>query len=220
MEEAQQSAPLTHTLPQFWDERFGEKTYRYGTDPNAFFAEELALLPTGSILLPAEGEGRNAVWAAQTGWQVSAFDFSTGARKKAMALAKEYGVQLNYAISTPDDYRVQDLVDAVAVIFMHLPAKEQARFFRKCASWLKPEGTLLVEVFSTKQLSNSSGGPKDPTFLYTPEILASHLAPYFEVTLLEEVETELNEGPDHQGKASVVRAVAKKREKWLAGGGE
>ena len=73
----------------FWNERFGKEEFIYGTEPNQFFKEQLQNLEIGTLLLPAEGEGRNAVYAATQGWEVSAFDISEQGRVKAIFLAKQ-----------------------------------------------------------------------------------------------------------------------------------
>ena len=75
-------------MKNFWDERYKAKAYVYGKEPNQYFAEKLRELEPGKILLPAEGEGRNAVFAARQGWEVSAFDSSSEGRKKAFLLAE------------------------------------------------------------------------------------------------------------------------------------
>ena len=73
-------------MKEFWNDRYAKETYVYGTSPNAFFKEQLRLLDVGTILLPAEGEGRNAVYAAKLGWDVYAFDYSAHAHHKAIKL--------------------------------------------------------------------------------------------------------------------------------------
>ena len=78
-------------MKQFWDERYGDDEYAYGTKPNTWFAEQLARMAQGRLLLPAEGEGRNAVYAAKLGWEVTAFDISAAGRDKAMRLAEKHG---------------------------------------------------------------------------------------------------------------------------------
>ena len=82
-----------------WDSRFSKRIYAYGKLPNAFFAQELSKIRTAGILLPAEGEGRNAVHALKNGWNVIAFDQSEKGREKALSLAAENGVVLDYTIA-------------------------------------------------------------------------------------------------------------------------
>jgi len=89
---------------EFWDERYSSIEFVYGTEPNIFFKDELDKLKTGNILLLGEGEGRNAVYAAAQGWKVDAVDFSTIAKEKALKLANENNVKINYDVASLADY--------------------------------------------------------------------------------------------------------------------
>jgi len=91
-------------MQEFWNNRYSEEGFAYGAEPNEFLKESLtALKSSGKLLLPAEGEGRNAVYAAQLGWHVTAFDFSSAAQKKALELAGKRGVQLTYLVADVAD---------------------------------------------------------------------------------------------------------------------
>ncbi|MDT7829762.1 class I SAM-dependent methyltransferase [Pricia sp. S334] len=85
-----------------WNQRFAKEGYTYGKDPNVYLREQLTTLPPGKILFPAEGEGRNAVFAAKLGWEVSAFDISVEGKKKALKLAEAEGVTIDYQVGTLD----------------------------------------------------------------------------------------------------------------------
>lgn len=76
-------------MSQFWNERYSQAEYVYGETPNVFFAAQLDKLSAGTIILPCEGEGRNAVYAASQGWEVKAFDASEAGQKKALLLAEK-----------------------------------------------------------------------------------------------------------------------------------
>ena len=93
----------------FWNQRYQTDDYAYGTSPNVFFKEQLDKLSAGSILLPADGEGRNGVYAAERGWQVSAFDLSREGKRKAEALAAQRGVPLRYLVGTTPVFRLPPL---------------------------------------------------------------------------------------------------------------
>ncbi|AXI99553.1 Methyltransferase domain-containing protein [Cyclonatronum proteinivorum] len=197
-------------MKHFWDERYRLPEYAYGTEPNVFFKEKLATLSPGRILLPGEGEGRNAVWAAQQGWQVTAIDFSTTGRRKAMQLARKQGVQIAYQVEsfhkvTPEP----ESFDAAAVIFFHVPALFMERAFAKITQSLKPGGTLIAELYAAAQLGRNSGGPQSPELLYTPEQIAQWTEGLHHHELVQ-TETVLNEGRFHQGEAVVIRIVAQK----------
>jgi len=85
-------------LQQFWDERYSQPEYAYGREPNVFFREQIEPLQPGRLLMPAEGEGRNGVYAARKGWVVDAFDISEKGREKALRLAEEMGVAIHYQV--------------------------------------------------------------------------------------------------------------------------
>lgn len=193
----------------FWDERFAEEGFAYGEEPNRFLREQLEILPPGSLLLPAEGEGRNAVWAATRGWQVHAFDTSTVGRDKAMATARRRGVEIIYEIRSvaeplPD---CDGRFDAVGLIFMHLPGEVRRMAHRGVARCLRPGGTLILEAFSTEQLEMGTGGPRDLGLLYEIADLREDFAG-LKIRSIEKCEVELDEGRYHSGVASVVRVLA------------
>lgn len=195
-------------MKDFWEQRYAEEDYAYGTDPNAFFAEQLALLPPGRLLLPAEGEGRNAVWAAQQGWAVEAFDYAAAGRAKALRLATARGVSINYEVATFDDAPITEgAYDAVAIIFAHVGSTIRRALHRRLAGALRPGGTLIMESFTKDQLRYGTGGPRSADMLYDPEDLRvdfDGLDLHSLVTLV----AELREGPYHNGLSSVTRLVA------------
>jgi 2-polyprenyl-3-methyl-5-hydroxy-6-metoxy-1,4-benzoquinol methylase len=196
-------------MKEFWNERYSERMYSYGKAPNEFFAEQLSALPKGKILLPAEGEGRNAVYAAVKGWQVKAFDFSEEGRKKALSLASNYDVGIDYELAEASQFNSEDQFDVIAMIFAHFAGEERTNLCKKLEALLVPGGHLIMEVFSKNQLGRESGGPKNPELLYSKEEIKS-LFPGLDFIILEEAKTELNEGQHHQGEAAVIRALGRK----------
>lgn len=195
----------------FWNDRYGQPDFVYGTEPNEFFAEQLAVLPPGNLLLPAEGEGRNAVFAAQLGWTVDAFDFSEAAQTKARQLATDQGVSINYVIGDLLAFSADVQYDALALIFVHLPPEPRQRMLLHLTSLLKPGGTLLLEGFHPKQIRLPSGGPNAPEFCYTANELTDALIPGFAITQLTDQAITLHEGPYHNGPAHTVRLIAIKQ---------
>jgi SAM-dependent methyltransferase len=196
----------------FWDERFAEEGFAYGEEPNRFLCEQLGRLTPGSLLLPAEGEGRNAVWAATRGWEVHAFDTSTVGRDKALATARRKGVDINYELRSVVEPLCdhEGRFDAVGLVFMHLPAEVRRTAHRAVARCLRLGGTLILEAFSTVQLERGTGGPRDIGLLYEPADLEADFAE-FEIRSLEQCDVELSEGRYHQGVTNVVRMVASAR---------
>ncbi len=193
----------------FWDQRFAEEGFAYGEEPNRFLSDQLSRLEPGTLLLPAEGEGRNAVWAATHGWQVSAFDTSTVGRDKALAMARRRGVGISYELHSVADDLVdfEGRFDAVGLVFMHLPPDLRRPAHRAVARCLRPGGTLILEAFAEEQLERGTGGPRDLDLLYSVDELRRDLA-HLEIQSLEQCEVELTEGRYHSGVASVIRLRA------------
>lgn len=197
-------------MQKFWNERYREKEYAYGIAPNTFLKEYLATATPGSALFVAEGEGRNAVYAASQAWQVSAFDSSEEAEKKALQLADEKEQTISYQVA--DALKVQypkESFDLVVLIFAHFPSAVRQRIHQQLLSFLKPGGILLLEAFHVSQLGNASGGPKDIDMLYTQEIIQQDFNS-LSIHTLEHCRVDLDEGPYHQGAAEVLRFIGKK----------
>ncbi len=194
-------------MKDFWNERYAQKEYAYGTTPNAFFKEILDSLPKGSVLLPAEGEGRNAVYAAQTGHAVLAVDMSESGKEKAMQIANQNNVKLDYIVSDLTSYSTNKSFDTIALIYAHFPPGIRKGIHQSLAALLKPKGTLIVEAFHPKQLNFTSGGPKKEAMLYPLELLRSDFNGLEEV-YGKELTILLDEGEHHQGEAAVSRFVA------------
>lgn len=196
-------------MKQFWDERYAEPHFVYGEAPNVFFENSLKDLSPGKILLPCEGEGRQAVHAAAQGWEVLAFDQSSTGRDKAMQLAAKQGQYIEYILADATVFNPAPDFDAIALIFAHLPAPLRADFHRNMAAALRPGGWLLLEGFNPEQLQFQSGGPRDLSMLFTEAMLRSDFEG-LEIISLESKQVILNEGPYHQGEAAVIRLLARK----------
>jgi len=194
-------------MNNFWNERYKQKDYVYGESPNAFLTEQLKGMPAGKIILPCDGEGRNAVFAASNGWQVEAFDTSEVGKEKALELAAKKGVTINYQIA---DARTVIFplgeYDVVAFIYAHFPPEIRKEIHQRTIKWLKSGGKIILEAFNPKQLNNNSGGPKNEAMLYTKKILEDDFKT-LKIELLETAETKLREGKFHEGKADVIRFV-------------
>ena len=196
----------------FWDQRFAEPGYKYGLEPNAFLQQHASrLAPRSRVLLPGDGEGRNGVWLAQQGHQVTSVDLSAVGLQKASALAAERGVSLTtLQVDLADWCPEPDSFDAIVLIFTHLPEHMRATAHHRLALGLRSGGLLLLEAFHTDQLQHSSGGPKDRSMLYTPDLLAADFAGQLMPELSWAGEVTLSEGPGHQGLACVTRWIGYK----------
>ncbi len=197
-------------MSEFWNERYSSEDFVYGKEPNEFFKAEIDKLTPGKLLLPCEGEGRNAVYAAKLKWTVDAFDQSEKGKEKCGLLARENNVQFNYTVADAVKIKLQENhYDMIALIFAHFPSGIRKQVHQKCIEALKPGGILLLEAFTPLQLHNQSGGPKNMDMLYTADLLKGDFES-LNINYLQELEINLSEGKHHSGKGSVVRLLATK----------
>lgn len=159
--------------------------------------------------MPAEGEGRNAAWSAVNGWKVHAYDTSTVGRDKALEMARRRGVEITYELRSVLDEadELEGRFDAAGLVFLHLPAQQRRAAHRAVARCLRPGGVLILEAFSSRQLEQGTGGPRDPELLYEVGDLQSDFS-MMKTLELDEYTVELHEGRYHSGTASVIRLIA------------
>jgi len=195
----------------FWNDRYSSDEYVYGTEPNQFFKEQIQKINvSGRLLLPGEGEGRNAVFAAKLGWNVDAFDQSSVAKMKAETLAKLNNVKINYSNVDLGKFVPQKkFYDCAAIIFVHLPPEIRSGFHSKIIESLKPNGKIILELFSKNQFGKNSGGPKNLDMLSTIEEIKNDFKGLKTIVLSKE-NINLEEGAKHSGEASVIRYVGQK----------
>lgn len=196
-------------MQQFWDQRYAENETVYGYMPNAFFKQFIDAHRPGTLLLPAEGEGRNAIYAASRGWQVDAFDFSDVARQKAMDVARKEGLSINYDLKNVEGFKASKQYDAVALIFVHQPEPVRKKFHQEVYESIKPGGFLVLEAFAMEQLQFKSGGPKDTSLLYDAPSLCQDF-PFLHLISCGQQEVLLDEGNFHKGKAAVLRMTGQR----------
>ncbi|AEE52382.1 class I SAM-dependent methyltransferase [Haliscomenobacter hydrossis] len=197
-------------MKTFWDERYSSAEYVYGESPNAFFKAQLEQLTPGTLLLPCEGEGRNAVFAAGKGWLVEAFDQSEAGRTKALQLAERKGLNIHYQIGDWLEMTYPEAsFDVIALVFAHLPAALRTAAHQQVIPYLKPGGVLILEGFNKAQLQYQTGGPRDLAMLFSEAELRHDFAA-LDILELYETEVELDEGVFHQGKAAVIRMVGRR----------
>jgi len=136
-----------------WNERYSDPEYAFGKEPNSFFKMEIQNLKPGKILLAAEGEGRNAVFAALNGWDVSAFDISEEGKKKALRLAEDKGVTIDYRVGELPELGFDESgFDTLALIFAHFPAPIRLAYHQMLDTLVKKGGFVLFEAFGKKHL--------------------------------------------------------------------
>jgi SAM-dependent methyltransferase len=199
-----------------WNERYSKNEFAYGEAPNNYLKEQLEKLNVGAILFPAEGEGRNAVFAATLGWKVSAFDISIDGKRKAMQLAAANNVSIDYQVGELQTLNYHnEQFDAIALIYAHFPAAIKSSYHKALDKYLKKGGVIIFEAFSKKHIDYISknenvGGPKDIASLFSTDEVRSDFANY-DFRELAETEIELNEGQYHNGQGSVIRFVGQKK---------
>ncbi len=207
---------MNDTWTDRWNDRYSSEEFAYGTAPNNFLKEQLEKLNSGTILFPAEGEGRNAVFAAQLGWKVSAFDISAEGKNKALKLAEANNIVIDYQVGELETLNYQaEQFDAIALIYAHFPAAIKSSIHQILETYLHKGGYIIFEAFSKKHLeylaiNDKVGGPKDIESLFSIAEIQSDF-PDYEIIQLEEKEIELNEGLFHNGKGSVIRFIGKKK---------
>ncbi|MCW3467026.1 class I SAM-dependent methyltransferase [Chitinophaga nivalis] len=202
-------------MEQKWNERYKDQEFVYGKAPNLFFETWLPEFKPGRILMPADGEGRNGVFAARLGWQVTSADLSVEGKSKALQLAAEQQVTLNYLVGDMAQLHFEPAsFDAIGLIYAHFSADKKSILHRQLNTWLKPGGIIIFEAFSKKHLpfrkeNPRVGGPEDIDMLFSlTEIVADF--DNYEILVLEEAEILLEEGKYHIGKGSVIRFVGRK----------
>lgn len=205
-------------MKEHWEKTYAAEDFVYGKAPNLFFKECLEKHGpgSGSILAAAEGEGRNAVYAAGLGYRVTAFDLSEQARVKAMQLAGEKEVSIDYRVGRLDELGLARESFEIAVLtFAHFMPELRRSLHRAITGLLKPGGLLILEGFSVNNLELKArdprvGGPGREDMLFTPERISGDFEG-LEVLLLEEIEDSLDEGSLHQGISRRIRFLGRKK---------
>lgn len=201
---------------KLWNDRYKKDAYAYGEKPNVFLKEQLKKFSGKKILFAAEGEGRNAVFAAKQNWDVSAFDISIEGKNKAQRLAEKNAVQIDYRLGELETLNfTENEFDAIALIYAHFPPNIRSKYHKLLTQYLKKDGIIIFEAFSKNHLkyrleNENVGGPKSLELLFSLEEIKSDFN-NFEVIELSEKEIELSEGLGHNGLGSVIRFVGRKK---------
>ncbi len=193
-----------------WNDRYGGGKYIFGKEPNEYFKSKLDLLKPSNIFLPGDGEGRNGVYAAEQGWNVTSADFSKVAIDRAKELATQRNVDINFQfVNLITEEIPKERYDVIGISFLHFNGTNKGIVYRKLSEALKVNGYLIVECFSTEQVKLFTGGPRKKDSLYTIEELKKYFQG-FEFIEAKSIKTQLHEGKGHQGNAYVVRIFARK----------
>lgn len=197
---------------QRWEARFNVPDYVFGRAPNYFLAACKPLLPKhGAALAVADGEGRNGVWLAEQGLDVTSVDFSPAAQAKGIALARERGVQVKFVQADVHAWDYPEAAfDVVVEIFTQFSSPaERTQKWAGMRKALKAGGLLVLQGYTPKQLQYGTGGPKEVENLYTRDMLAAAFGDFHDLKIVEE-ELEMHEGAAHGGMSAVIGLTARK----------
>lgn len=198
-------------MKEHWQERFSSKEYYYGKEPNAFLMTMQPYIPKGNILCIAEGEGRNSVFLASKGYDVTAWDFAPSGLEKIKKLAEEREVAVKTELHDLAEVKwEEEKWDAIVHIFGHFPKPVFDRTIEGIKQSLKSGGFYVGELYTKEQFQYGTGGPGNPEFLCDPKTLLEKFDGYF-VKHFFIGEAERIEGKGHTGLAHVVQSVIQKR---------
>ncbi len=179
-----------------WDERYAERELVWSAEPNQFVEAECADLSPGRAVDLAAGEGRNAIWLARRGWQVTAVDFSRVALDKGRTLAGDTGVE--WVCEDATTWRGEDY-DLAVVAYLQLPEDERRTAARGAVQALRPGGTFLWVAHDSSNIEEGSGGPQDPAVLMTAEDVVGDIEDLgVAVHRAERVSRMVSSGGDHR----------------------
>jgi len=191
---------------QGWDERYGATELVWGAGPNRFLVDEVTGLKPGTALDVACGEGRNAIWLAQNGWQVVGVDFSAVGLKKARRLAVESGVTVEWTQGDVTTWEPPNTYDLVVVMYLHLPGDIRHSVFARMARSVAPGGTMLVVGHDMLNLSEGTGGPQNPAVLYGPEDVVGDIGSVLTIERAERVRRPVSTS---EGEATAIDVLVR-----------
>ena len=195
-----------------WDERYSNKEYHFGTEPNEFLKSQRSLLKPGmQCLAVADGEGRNGVWLAEQGLQVLSVEASAVALDKARKLAQQRDVNVQFEqVDLMQWSWGEERFDAVVAIFVQFaPPGMREQMFAHMKCCLKPGGLLLLQGYTPRQLHYRTGGPSQVENLYTETMLREAFAD-LEIVELREHDNIISEGAGHNGMSALIDMVVRK----------
>lgn len=193
-----------------WDVRYADSELVWSSTPNQFVEAELAQLQPGRALDVAAGEGRNALWLAGRGWEVTAVDFSLVGLDKGRALQSRHERGRDMHIDwVHADVLVYDAgratYDLVVIAYLQVPAHERHTVVRRSFDALVEGGTFFLVAHDSTNLTEGSGGPQDPAVLYTAEdVIADLDGERFEVERAERVERMVQPADEHRGEPAAT----------------
>jgi len=194
-----------------WNSRYAQEGWLFGTEPNDHLREQAHLIPPGRVLSLAEGQGRNAVWLAQLGYQVTAVDVSSTGLDGARSLAAAKQVSIETVCSDLADYAITPGAwQGIVSIFAHVDVETRRRVHAGVVAGLAPGGVFILEAYRPEQIGKGTGGPPEDDRMMNLERLRAEL-PGLEWLVARELDRDVLEGHRHSGRGSVVQLVARRR---------
>ena len=193
----------------FWNDRYGMEEFAYGKNANDFLQTQI-FNTHSKILCLAEGEGRNGVFLAKQGHQVTCIDYSESGIRKMQELSKENNVALETICADLNHVNLEpNTWDAIVIIFGHFPKELRVKVHKQLYSALKPGGKLVLEAYNKEQVNYKTGGPMTTELLYSEEELKEDFSEFSDISICEKVR-EVKEGQFHFGKAAVIQVIGTK----------
>lgn len=195
-----------------WNDRYDRPDYLFGTEPAAFLITQAPRMDAGSrTLVVADGEGRNSVYLAGLGHDVTAFDYAPNALKKANALARARGVRVDFRQGDVFawDWSARDYDAVVAIFIQFMGPDQRPAIFEGLKSALRPGGLLLLHGYAPRQVGYGTGGPPAAENMYTLPLLQEAFAG-FDVLHEADYDAEIDEGEGHSGRSGLIDFVARK----------
>jgi len=195
-----------------WDARYSQEGFLFGTEPAAALRRHASSFPAKSrCLCIADGEGRNSVWLAEQGHQVTAWDSSTVAVDKARRLAQARGVSVRFSIEDAGDYDwAAHQYDVVAAVFIQFAGPDlRDKMFEGMKNATRPGGLVFLHGYTPEQLAFGTGGPRCAENLYTEEMLREGFGD-LEILQLDRYVAQINEGTGHSGTSALIDLVGRK----------
>lgn len=193
---------------RMWNERYAQADLLWSAAPNRFVAEELSDLKPGRALDLGAGEGRNAIWLAGLGWNVTAVDFSDAAIAKGRARAEPVSLNIEWLVEDLLEYRPEERAfDLVLIAYIHLPPAEQASVLQKAASAVAAGGTFFLVGHDPDNITKGVGGPQNPALLYSAEDVVRQIGPLEIVRAEQALRPVVTDEGEKNAIDVVVRAV-------------
>jgi SAM-dependent methyltransferase len=146
-----------------WNERYARKPLVWSAGPNQVFFEQVQNLPPGRALDAACGEGRNGMWLAEQGWNVTGVDFSEAAIAKASQIAKKRGVTIDWQVEDLASWEApENSYDLVAVVYMHTDSVERESWLNNLVGAVRQSGSFIYIAHDPSNITDGVGGPQEP----------------------------------------------------------